>query len=147
MPGATRSSTVEWHRAQVTPRLAALAAYQHSLSTPPPPAFSFDPADAEAGRALFAGAARCSECHSGPTFSDGRLHPAAAVGTDPRHAQRSATGLYRATPLRGLWQHPPYFHDGSAATLEDVVRHYDGHLHLGLNDAQVRVLVEYLKSL
>jgi mono/diheme cytochrome c family protein len=131
----------------VTPKLAALAAYQHSLSTPTPPAFSFEPGDAEAGRALFAGAARCSECHSGPTFSDGRLHPPALVGTDPRHAQRSATGLYRTTPLRGLWQHPPYFHDGSAATLGDVVRHYDDHLQLRLDDEQVRVLVEYLKSL
>jgi len=29
-------------------------------------------------------------------------------------------------PLRALWQHPPYFHDGSAATLADVVTHYIG---------------------
>lgn len=36
-------------------------------------------------------------------------------------AERSATGCYRTTPLRALWQHPPYFHDGSAETLDAVV--------------------------
>ena len=34
---------------------------------------------------------------------------------------RTPNKMYRTTPLRGLWQHPPYFHDGSAATLADVV--------------------------
>ena len=38
----------------------------------------------------------------------------------------AVTGRYRTTPLRALWQHGPYFHDGSAATLEEVVEHYDG---------------------
>ena len=41
---------------------------------------------------------------------------------DPVYAERSATGQYRATPLRALWQHPPYFHDGSAATLDAALR-------------------------
>ncbi|MEO6595704.1 MAG: hypothetical protein ABIP94_13205, partial [Planctomycetota bacterium] len=131
----------------VTSKLAALAAYQHSLGTPTAPAGSVDAIAAQAGRALFVGRARCIECHSGPTFSDGQLYPPAVVGTDPRHAQRSATGLYRTTPLRALWQHAPYFHDGSAATLEDVVGHYDRLLQLGLDAEGVRVLVEYLKSL
>ena len=36
---------------------------------------------------------------------------------DTDEAMRSKTGMYRTTPLRGAWQHPPYFHDGSAATL------------------------------
>jgi cytochrome c peroxidase len=53
----------------------------------------------------------------------------------------------RTTPLRGLWQHPPYFHDGSAATLADAVAHYNGVRHLNLTAAQQRDLVEYLKSL
>ena len=33
--------------------------------------------------------------------------------------------MWRTTPLRGLWAHPPYFHDGSATTLADVVSRYD----------------------
>ncbi len=62
-------------------------------------------------------------------------------------AQRRELQAYRTTPLRALWQHPPYFHDGSAATLPDVVRHYNRVRALGLNAEQQRDLVEYLKSL
>ena len=51
---------------------------------------------------------------------------------DAGYAARSATGKYRTTPLRGLWQHPPYFHDGSAPDLRAVVDHYDGFLGLNL---------------
>ena len=50
-------------------------------------------------------------------------------------------------PLRGLWQHPPYFHDGSAETLEDVVAHYDRVLKLNLSTLGEADLVEYLKTL
>lgn len=131
----------------VSSKLPALAAYQHSLATPAAPTGALDAADIEAGRVLFEGMARCSECHPGPTFSDGMLHQPTAVGADPRHAQRSATGLYRSTPLRGLWQHAPYFHDGSAATLDDVVEHYDGVLQLGLDAEQKRLLATYLQTL
>jgi cytochrome c peroxidase len=46
-------------------------------------------------------------------------------------APRSGTGR-----LRALWQHPPYFHDGSAANLLAVVNHYNLVLDLGLNDKQ-----------
>jgi cytochrome c peroxidase len=66
---------------------------------------------------------------------------------DPAYARRTTTGQYRTTPLRALWQHPPYFHDGSAATLEDVVEHYDGVLELELTGRQKANLVEFLKSL
>jgi cytochrome c peroxidase len=69
------------------------------------------------------------------------------VPTDPTHAQRSATGMYRTTPLRALWQHPPYFHDGSAATLADVVERYNAASALGLTPLQKADLVEYLKSI
>jgi cytochrome c peroxidase len=49
--------------------------------------------------------------------------------------------------LKALWQHPPYFHNGTAATLEDVVRTYDSRLALGLSEADVADLVQYLRSL
>jgi len=60
---------------------------------------------------------------------------------------RSATGGYRTTPLRALWQHAPYFHDGRAADLMAVVNHYDSHFMLGLSAQQKDDLVEFLKSL
>jgi cytochrome c peroxidase len=66
---------------------------------------------------------------------------------DPAYAARSATGKYRTTPLRGLLQHPPYFHDGSAPDLAAVVEHYDRLFGLKLAAAQKRDLVEYLESL
>jgi cytochrome c peroxidase len=55
--------------------------------------------------------------------------------------------MYRTTPLRALLDHPPYFHDGSAETLADVVAHYESELDLGLDDDEQADLVEYLKSL
>ena len=140
----------------VTPKLAALLAYQLSLDPPRPPAASFDRAAADRGRKLFRGAAGCASCHAGPTLTDvlngpdrrtPLLHDAAEVGMDPTYALRSATGRYRTTPLRGLFQHAPYFHDGSAADLDAVVNHYDRFFRLNLTAAQKADLVEYLKSL
>jgi mono/diheme cytochrome c family protein len=134
----------------VTPKLAALSAYQFSLQAPPPPAGSFDVAAAERGRAVFRGAGQCASCHAGTTFTDvnaGKLHAPSETGMDPRYAARTTQKAYRTTPLRGLWQHAPYFHDGSARTLADVVAHYDRVRSLRLTDAQKRDLVEYLKTL
>ena len=67
---------------------------------------------------------------------------------EPVYASRSATKtVYRTAPLRGIWQHPPYFHDGSAADLRAVVDHYNAILKLQLSTPQKRDLVEFLKSL
>ena len=66
---------------------------------------------------------------------------------DSRYAERTATGKYRTTPLHALWQHAPYFHDGSAPDLLAVVNHYDQLFGLHLSAAQKADLVEYLKSL
>jgi cytochrome c peroxidase len=63
------------------------------------------------------------------------------------YARASATKRYRTTPLRALWQHPPYFHDGSAADLRAVVDHYDRVLQLKLTPPQKADLEEFLKTL
>jgi cytochrome c peroxidase len=84
---------------------------------------------------------------SGPNPRVPFLHDPDEVGTEPLYAARSATGKYRATPLRGIWQHPPYFHDGSAATLLAVVNHYDELFGLHLSAQQKADLVEFLESL
>jgi cytochrome c peroxidase len=55
--------------------------------------------------------------------------------------------MYRTTPLQALWQHPPYFHDGSAADLLVVVDRYDTMFSLGLTADQKADLVEFLKLL
>jgi mono/diheme cytochrome c family protein len=132
----------------VTSKLPALRAYQHSLPAPPPPAGSVDAAAAVRGRTVFD--RTCASCHVGGSGTDnngGTLHPPADTGVDGAYAARTANKAYRTTPLRGLWQHAPYFHDGSAATLADVVAHYNRVRKLGLTADQQRDLVEYLKSL
>lgn len=140
----------------VTPKLPALLEYQLSLRTPRPPRRSFNDEAADRGKDLFRGKARCSTCHRSPILTDVLsgpdrrvpfLHDADEVGTDPGYAARSATGKYRTTPLRGLQQHPPYFHDGSAPDLPAVVSHYDTLFRLHLSERQKADLVEYLKSL
>ncbi len=140
----------------VTPKLAALLDYQLSLRAPDPPDGSFDRRAARRGQQLFHNEAGCATCHQAPNFTDvlsgpGRrlpfLHDPAEVGTDPAYAARTATGKYRTTPLRGLWQHAPYFHDGSAPDLLAVVNHYNRLFSLHLTAAQKADLVEFLKSL
>jgi cytochrome c5 len=140
---------------QITTKLPALQAYELSLTAPPPPAGSFDAAAAERGKFVFNNAGKCVTCHSGFEFTDAnsRLHPASSAvsepepGGAPSYASRSATKQYRTAPLHGLWQHPPYFHNGTAPTLEAVVQTYNTKQSLGLTPAQVSDLVQYLKSL
>ncbi|HET8647086.1 MAG TPA: hypothetical protein VFO85_16435, partial [Vicinamibacteria bacterium] len=86
-------------------------------------------------------------CHSGSALSDDKLHDPSETGMEATYAARSATKKYRATPLRGLAGHAPYFHDGSAASLDAVVDHYARALSLSLTAAQKKDLVEYLKSI
>jgi cytochrome c5 len=132
----------------VGPKLPALRGYQFSLETPRPPAQGADLAAAGRGREVFAHA--CLQCHvdgSGTDNNAGKLHQPSETGMDPRYALRTASKLYRTTPLRALWQHAPYFHDGSAGSLLDVVEHYDQVRQLKLSAAQKHDLVEYLKTL
>jgi mono/diheme cytochrome c family protein len=129
----------------VTPKLPALRAYQLSLAAPVPPAGSFEPTAADRGRSVFE--QRCATCHSGSDRSEEQLHAPAETGMDPTYASRSATRQYRTTPLRGLWQHPPYFHDGSAPTLGAVIEHYERTRSFTLTPGQKLDLLEYLKSL
>ena len=139
----------------ISSKLQALQAYQLSLEAPAPAAGSFDPVAAERGRAVFQGAGRCATCHLGNLLTDAntRLHDPAEVVSEPEpngvpsYASRSATKQYRTTPLRALLRHPPYFHNGIAATLDALVELYDTKKGLTLTAEQKADLVEYLKSL
>ena len=137
----------------VSAKLQPLRAYQFSLETPRAPK-GFDTRAAQRGHAVFNSVAGCARCHLGSTYTDvnaGRLHTAAEVGQDPAYALRTATKLYRTTPLRGLWHPPqlqgPYFHDGNAASLRAAVEHYVQLFGLTLTAGQKADLVEYLKTL
>src|SRR5574339_115462 len=101
----------------VTPKLPALLAYQLSLRAPKAPNGTVNQAAASRGKQLFRNEAGCADVLSGPDPSVPFLHHPVDTGMDPAYAARTATRMYRTTPLRGLQQHPPYFHDGSAADL------------------------------
>ena len=136
----------------VSDKLPALQAYQLSLAAPPPPAGSFDVAAVARGKLVFEGAGQYAACHSGAAFTDAniRLHPPSdsmAEPETPSYASRTATKMYRTSSLKGVWQPAPYFHDGSAPTLEAVVLTHNSRRLLGLSMQQVNDLTQYLKFL
>ena len=49
--------------------------------------------------------------------------------------------------LRGLAARAPYFHNGSAATLPDVVDFYDRRFRIGLTDREKSDLAAFLNAL
>jgi len=80
-------------------------------------------AEAEAGKALF-GQLGCNVCHVGADFTDSARDMLHDVGTiKPSSGSRAHAPLLGIdTPtLLGVWETPPYLHDGSAATLRDVL--------------------------
>jgi len=135
----------------ITSKLAALHLYQLGLEAPKPPSKSFDAAAAKRGEKIFNGIGTCAGCHVPPLFTEPgqNLHPPAAICTDSFQADRSPTGMYRTTPLKGLSAHTKggFWHDGRFPTLHAVVEHYNSCFGLGLSAGQRADLVQFLKSL
>jgi hypothetical protein len=135
----------------ITPKLAALHAYQLGLRAPKAPAGSFDAAAAKRGERIFTGKGKCASCHVLPLFTEPgwNLHEPAEICTDAFQADRSPDGRYRTTPLKGLLAHAKggFWHDGRFPTLDAVVDHYDGCFGLGLTAQEKADLVQYLRSL
>src|SRR5215470_1808300 len=85
---------------------------------------------AKRGFELFNGKGLCFACHGGWRFTDDKFHD---IGTSTTDRGRGVTlkddpqmqFAFKTPTLRSVAQRPPYMHDGSAATLEDVVRHYE----------------------
>jgi cytochrome c5 len=94
----------------------ALAMYVYSLAPPPREPVAAAPA----GEALFR--RECARCHSGPTGAGDPIR-AERVGTDRALAfgRARGTGLYRPAPLVRVADAGPYLHDGSIATLEQLL--------------------------
>lgn len=135
---------------RISSKLPALHFYQLALPAPRPPSGSFDPAAARRGAQIFAGKGKCQSCHIPPTYSEPgwNLHQPSEICTDSFQADRSPTGMYRTTPLRGLWAHQKggFWHDGRFPNLEAVVDHYDTCFGLGLSGPEKSDLVQFLKS-
>jgi cytochrome c peroxidase len=118
------------------------------------------------GMWLFESKGRCWRCHSGRNFTDNDFHnTGVGWGKEPADLGRfmvtrkeSDRGRFKTPSLRGVAHTAPYMHDGSIATLEEVVEFYnrgggknpqlDTHLiPLGLSNEEVRSLVAFLRAL
>jgi mono/diheme cytochrome c family protein/cytochrome c553 len=136
---------------RVTPKLAALHYYQLSIPAPTPKKDSYDNAAAARGDALFNGKATCARCHVPPLYTEPGwgMHRPEEIGIDDFQAKRSPDGMYRTTPLKGLFVRakPGFYHDGRFADYRAVVDHYDRHFRLSLTEAEKNDLIEFLKSL
>ena len=135
---------------RITPKLAALHAYQLAIRAPKPRQEAFNFA-AQRGEAVFNGKAQCARCHVPPLFTEPgwNAHPPADVCADSFQADRAPDRIYRTAPLAGLFAHQKggFYHDGRFASLTDVVNHYDGCMNLQLGDEEKSDLVQYLLTL
>ena len=109
----------------------------------------------------------CSACHAAPNFTDNGFHNLglkSGADKEPdvgRFRQRPVAlmkGAFKTPQLRDVAQSAPYFHDGSAATLEEVVEHYvaGGHVKtnlsplmnaLSLSAEEKQALVAFMRGL
>jgi cytochrome c peroxidase len=145
----------------------ALAAYERTLVSRSSPYDRYLAGDKSAlteqqrrGLVLFNGEAECMICHNGPDLTDNQFSRVGLSGDDPGRAAvepvSGPRGGFKTPSLREVSRTAPYFHDGSAASLEEVVDHYSrgGHagvasdIHpLGLDEDEKAALVAFLRSL
>jgi cytochrome c peroxidase len=152
-PGYFRTA---FGRGRITPdRVAqALASYVRTLRSGDSPLDRFLDGDADAlspgareGFGLFVGKANCGTCHLAPLFTDHDFHNTGVSWGSSDRGRYSVTGLaedrgrFKTPSLRNVAMTAPYMHDGSIATLAEVVEHYDrgGGANPGL-DSEIRPL-------
>jgi len=113
----------------------------------------------QTGLQLFRGKANCVSCHVGPNLTDEGLHNTGSAWRDAKLDDEGAgDGKFKTPSLRESARTAPYMHDGSLATLADVVEFYDGGgranpdldpdiRRLKLSQDEKRALVEFLGAL
>jgi len=114
----------------------ALATYVRTLVSPPTrfdrwiagEVTALTPQEVEGFR-LFTGRAGCSNCHAGWDFSDQAFYDIGLPGEDRGRGAvlklEQVDHAFKTPGLREIGRTAPYMHDGSLATLADVVRHYE----------------------
>ncbi|HVS10752.1 MAG TPA: cytochrome c peroxidase [Planctomycetota bacterium] len=151
----------------------ALASFVRRLSLGDSPVDRFrandfsalDP-DERVGLWIYESKGACWRCHSGPNFTDEDFHATGVGSLDgvPEPGRYAVTGRdedrgrFKTPTLRGLAFTAPYMHDGSLASLEDVVEFYarggtpsanlDPRLQpIELSDREKRSLAAFLRAL
>ncbi len=113
----------------------AIATFERTLVSPQTRFDRWVAGDAQAlspqqidGFRLFTGKAACANCHSGWAFTDYAFYdiglPSEDRGRGAVLRLEAAEYAFKTPSLREAVRRAPYMHDGSLATLEDVVRHY-----------------------
>lgn len=127
----------------------ALDEYLKSISPDPSPYLvqgKLSPAAQRGEKLFFREAIGCAECHKPPLFTDMKFHN---VGTRSRYDKPA--DRFDTPTLVEIWRSAPYLHDGSAATIRDVIttRNAEGeHGNVeNLSPSEVDDLVEYVLSL
>jgi cytochrome c peroxidase len=140
IPGYVRAFEASFGKSGITRRNIelAIATYERSLVAGEAPfdrwvkgdEAAIDPA-AKRGFALFTGKAHCAECHSGPSFTDASFHDIGTAQDDDIGRGRffptsvKLRYAFKTPTLRDVARRGPYMHDGTVATLEQVVALYD----------------------
>ena len=145
IPGVANDSLGLPHTGLST-ELDALAAYMETIEVPRSPHNS-DQLAIGRGQIIF-GELACNTCHIPPLYTDHQLHDV-DTGDLTKEKNSHGRGTNFDTPsLRGLWLSAPYFHDGSAPTLEDVFHTGKTHNIAGkLNTDQLSDLLAFLRVL
>jgi cytochrome c peroxidase len=84
------------------------------------------------GMTFFNGKGECTECHSGPNFTNEKFanlgigfdKPAPDMGLGAVTGKRGDTGKFKVPTLRDVARRSPYMHDGRFGTLQDVLQFY-----------------------
>ena len=126
----------------------ALVAYLSTMEFPKNPHRAADggltPA-AQRGEAIFKSRkANCASCHSGPEFSDGKVHD---LGLNERGDVYKG---HNPPSLRGVYDKDPYLHDGRARTLRDALTGDHAPETVGgspLSESELDDLIAYLKNI
>jgi cytochrome c peroxidase len=87
-------------------------------------------ASARRGFALFNGKANCFACHGGWRFTDDKFHDIGTTTTDVGRGQVDKNDelmkfAFKTPTLRSVAVRPPFMHNASAASLHDVMKHYE----------------------
>jgi len=87
-------------------------------------------AEAKRGFVLFNTKGQCHTCHSGWNFTDDSFHDIGLKTSDPGRGKflegiPKAMHAFKTPGLREVTRRGPYMHNGSMATLEQIIEHYD----------------------